>query len=62
MEGPVSTSNPDSSAGGSTATSRVCQAGQIKRVGNRGTEVPRRNGRTTLLLFLNNLLPKQRKI
>jgi len=35
VEGLESSSNPESYAGGSFATSRVSQAGQIKRVGTR---------------------------
>jgi len=42
VEGLVSSSNPESYAGGSFATSRVSQAGQVKRVGTRRREIPRR--------------------
>jgi hypothetical protein len=41
-EGLVSSSNPESSSGGSIATSRVSHAGQVKRVGTRRKEIPRR--------------------
>jgi len=40
--GLVSSSNPESYAGGSFATSRVSQAGQVKRVGTRRREILRR--------------------
>jgi hypothetical protein len=40
-EGPLSSSNPDSQAGGSIATNRVFQAGEFKRVGT-GREKPTR--------------------
>jgi len=42
VEGLVSSSNPESYAGGSFATSRISQAGQGKRVGTRRREKPRR--------------------
>jgi hypothetical protein len=42
VEGLVSSSNPESYAGGSFATSRVSQARQVKRVGTRRREIPRR--------------------
>jgi len=42
VEGLVSSSNPESYAGGSFATSTVSQAGQVKRVGTRQREIPRR--------------------
>jgi len=42
VEGLVSSSNPESYAGSSFATSRVFQAGQVKRVGTRRREIPRR--------------------
>jgi hypothetical protein len=42
VEGLVSSSDPESKAGGSIATSRVSQAGEIKRVGTRRREMSRR--------------------
>jgi hypothetical protein len=42
VEGLLSSSNPESYAGGSFATSRVSQAGHIKEVGTRRREIPRR--------------------
>jgi hypothetical protein len=42
VEGLVSSSNPESYIGGSFATSKVSQAGQIKEVGTRRREIPRR--------------------
>jgi len=42
VEGLVSSSNPESYAGGSLATSRVSQTGQVKRVGTKRREIPRR--------------------
>jgi hypothetical protein len=41
VEGLVSSSNPESYAGGSIATNRVSQAGQVKRVETRRREIPR---------------------
>jgi hypothetical protein len=42
VEGLVSSSNPESYAGGSIATSRVSHARQVKRLGTRRREIPRR--------------------
>jgi hypothetical protein len=42
VEGLVSSSNPESYAGGSFATSRVSQGRQVKEVGTRRREIPRR--------------------
>jgi len=45
VEGLVSSSNPESYAGGSFATSMVSQAGQVKQVGTRRREIARRRER-----------------
>ena len=42
VEGLVSSSNPESYAGCSFATNRVSQVGNIKRVGTKRREIPRR--------------------
>ena len=41
-EGLVSSSNSESNTGGGFTTSSVSQAGQVKRVGTRRREIPRR--------------------
>jgi hypothetical protein len=48
VEGLVISSNPKSKAGGSLATCRVFQAGQIKRVRTTGREMSRRRNSDTV--------------